>query len=511
MKLRVRCLDLDAGGKTIAIINSEDARELGLHALERIVLKKDRQTLTVLANVTPKFVLPGDIAVYAEVKEIMRLRDGDFIDAKPRPELDSKQYIRKKVDGGELNYKEIRTIIDDVIERNLSDLELAALVTALHTHGMTLNENLFFAKAFVETSGERLKFPGIVVDKHGAGGIPGDKTTMLLVPIIAAAGLTIPKTSSRAITDPAGTADRVEVLMPVILQPKKISEVVKKTKGCMVWGGSLKLAPADDLLIQIEKPLSLDPLIIPSVLAKKKVVGSKYVIIDLPTGPEAKMKTREDAEKLAQTFIAVGRKLGMHVECAVTEADQPIGRAIGPALEAREALQALMKPCEASRDLIDKAVSLAGILLGMVKRGNGAKALKLLTSGHAEKKMREIIAAQGGDPKIQPHDIAVEKYTKQFNVKSPETGHVSYISNKTLVQIAKLAGAPKDKYAGILLHRKLHASVKRGELLYTIYAEKPAKLKQAVALAKQNPGYIIPAKQRKIVMEKVNHGVVKYE
>jgi len=511
MKLRVRCLDLDAGGKTIAIINSEDARELGVHPLERIVLKKGRHMLTVLVNITSKSVLHGDIDIYSEVKDIMRLRDGDTIDVKPRPELESKRYIRKKIDGGELNYKEIRAIIDDVIERDLSDLEQAALVTALYVHGMTLNENLYFAKALVETSGERLKFPGTIVDKHGAGGIPGDKTTLLLVPIIAAAGLTIPKTSSRAITDPAGTADRIEVLAPVMLSPKKISEVVKKTKGCMIWGGSLRLAPADDLLIQIEKPLTLDPLIVPSVLAKKKVVGSKYVIIDLPTGPEAKMKTREEAERLAQTFITVGKKLGMRVECAVTEADQPIGRAIGPALEAREALQALIHPHLAPRDLIDKAVSLAGILLGMVKRGDRKTALNLLTSGRAEKKLREIIAAQGGNAKIMPGDIAVEKKAKRFTVKSPNTGHIPYISNRTLVQIAKLAGAPKDMYAGLLLHKKLHESVRKGEPLYTIYAEKPAKLKQAIAFSRQNLGYIIPAKQRKVVMEKVNHGVVKYE
>lgn len=511
MKLRVRCLDLDAGGKAIAIVNAEDARELGVHPLERIILSKGRQRLTVLVNVTPRFVLPGDIAVYAEVKEQMRLRDGDVVFASPRPELASKQYIRKKIDGGELNYREIRTIIDDVIARNLSDLEQAALVTALHMHGLTLNENLFFARAMVETSAERIQFPGIVVDKHGAGGIPGDKTTLLLVPIIAAAGLTIPKTSSRAITDPAGTADRAEVLMPVTVPTKKVQEVVRKTHGCIVWGGALKLAPADDLLIQIERPLALDPLIVPSVLAKKKVVGSKYVIIDLPTGPEAKMKTREETEKLAQTFIAVGRKLGMHVECAVTEADQPIGRAIGPALEAREALQALMRPGEAPRDLIDKATSLAGILLGMVKHGNKAKAMQLLLNGRAEAKLREIIAAQGGNPKIKPSDINVEKKTKHTAIRSPSAGHISYISNRTLVQIAKLAGAPKDAYAGLLLHKKLHESARKGEPLYTIYAERPAKLRQAVEFARQNLGYIIPKKLRKVVREKIDHGVERYE
>jgi len=510
MKLRVRCLDLDAGGKAIAIINEEDARELGIHALERIIISKGRKKLTVLVNVTPRFVLRGDIAVYAEIKEVMRLRDGDFVVAEPRPELPSKQYIRKKLDGGELNYKEIKTIVGDVVARSLSDLEQAALITALHTRGLTLNENIFFAKAFVETSGERIKFPGTVVDKHGAGGVPGDKTTMVLVPIIAAAGLTIPKTSSRAITDPAGTADRVEVIAPVTLGPKKIEYVVRKTHGCMVWGGSLNLAPADDLLIQIEKPLSLDPLIVPSVLAKKKVVGSKYVVIDLPTGPEAKMKTREEAEKLAKTFIAVGRRLGINVECAITEADQPIGRAIGPALEAREALQTLINPRDAPRDLVDKAVSLAGILLEMVKKGDRKTALKMLKNGRAEAKFREIVAAQGGNPKIQPSDINVEKQTKNITIRSPISGHVQYIGNRTLVQIAKLAGAPKDKYAGLYLHKKMHETVRKGDPLYTIYAEHPAKLRQAVAFARQNLGYVIPTKRAKVVVETVNRGVEKY-
>ena len=511
MKLRVRCLDLDAGGKAIAIINAEDARELGVHPLERIILEKSRRRLTALVNVTSRFVGRGEIAVYAEVRDLMRLRDGDAVIAVQRPELESKRYIRKKIDGGELGYKEVKAIVDDTVARSLSDLEQAALVTALHIHGLTLNEDLAFSKALVETSAERLRFRGTVVDKHGAGGIPGDKTTLLLVPIVAAAGLTIPKTSSRAITDPAGTADRAEVLMPVAIPSKKVEEVVRRTGGCIIWGGALKLAPADDLLIQIERPLALDPLIVPSVLAKKKIVGSKHVIIDLPTGPEAKMKTREEAERLAQKFIAVGKKLGMHIECAITEADQPIGRAIGPALEAREALQALMRPDEAPKDLIDKAVSLAGILLSIVRRGNRATALKILKSGRAEKKLREIIAAQGGRADVKPSDIAVEKKSRQVAIRAPASGHITYISNRTLVQIARLAGAPKDAYAGILLNKKLHDRVRKSDVIYTIYGEQPTKLKQAEALARQNIGYVISSAQPRVVKEKLNHGVVRYE
>jgi AMP phosphorylase len=506
LKLKVRCLDLDAGGKAIVILDPDDAHELGVHALDRIILRKGKRSLTAVVNTSEKFVKKGTVVVYDEVTEILKLKPGDVVEAEARPELASKLYIRKKLDGLELSYREIKEIVSDVISRNLSDLELTLLVSALHTRGLTLNENIFFTKAFVETSAESLRFPGTVVDKHSAGGVPGDKTTMVLIPIIAAAGLTIPKTSSRAITDPAGTADRVEMVAPVELSAKKIESVVKSTGGCMAWGGALNMAPADDLLIQIERPLALDPLIVPSVLAKKKIVGSRYVVIDLPTGPEAKMKTLEEAEKLARTFIQVGKKLGMRIECVITRADQPLGRAIGPGLEAREALQALMDPRSAAPDLIDKALSLAGVLLRMVGRGDRETAKQILESGAAERKFREIIKAQGGDAKIRPDDIAVESNSTALDIRALQSGEISYISNRALVNIARLAGAPKDKFAGILLHKKSHDFVRKGESLYTIYAEKPAKLKQAEAFAKSNSGYIIYTPKRRIVMGSIDRG-----
>ena len=525
MKLKVRILNLDAGGKTIVIINSDDSRELGVHGLERIVLSKDSKKITVIVNTTDKFVKKGEIAVYNEVKELMKLRDGDVLNAVVRPELESKNYINKKINGEELKENEIRTIIDDVMERNLNDLELAAMITACYIHGLTINENISFAKAMIKTSGEVIKFPGIVVDKHSCGGIPGDKTTILVVPIVAAAGLTIPKTSSRAITDPAGTADRVEIFAPVDIPPKKIREVVKKTKGCMVWGGALKLAPADDLLIQIEKPLSLDPLIIPSVLAKKKVVGSKYVVIDIPTGPEAKVRNRQEAEKLAEKFISVGKSLGMTVECAVTKANQPLGMSIGPALEAHEALEALMNPKHADRDLIDKATSIAGIIFTLVGREaktpmrhlkiasaiDGKKtAEKILFSGKAEKKFREIVAAQGGNPNVLPKNIGLDKAIK-YSVKSQQAGVISYISNRALVRIAKLAGAPKDRLGGMLLRKKIGDRVAKGDIIYIIHAEHNEKMKQAVKASQENNGYTVLTKKGKMVVEEINKGVKRYE
>jgi AMP phosphorylase len=496
----VRVLNLDAGGKAIVILNEKDAFELGVGPLNRIVIRKGRKNITAVVNITDKFVKPGEMVVYSEVRKVLKLKTGMHVTVEPRKELMSKKYIRKKIRGMELNYEEAKEIVNDVLQRNLNDLELASFITALHIHGMSVNESYAFSRAMIETS-QVLHFKGLVVDKHSIGGCPGDKTSILVVPIVAAAGLTIPKTSSRSITSPAGTADRVEVLMPVSLSMKKIQNVVEKTGGCLVWGGALDLAPADDLFIRIEHPLSLDPLMLASVMSKKKVVGSKYVVIDIPTGPEAKVKTKKDAEKLAKKFISLGRKLKINVDCAITNGSQPIGYAMGPALEAREALGVIMG-IESCPDLVEKATSIAGLIFEMVHKGDKKAAQKILLSGEAEKKLREIIAAQGGNPKIKPKDIPYSK--KKYKVKAKRSGAVSYISNRILAEIAKIAGAPSDKFAGVLLNKKLEDNVKKGELLYTIYAEKTEKLKKAVLAAKQNNGFIIskPEKQR-MLLEKV--------
>jgi len=500
MKLRVRVLGLDAAGKTIAIINDEDARELGVHPIERIVLKKGSKKLTVVVNTTKKFVKEGNIVVYKEVSELLRLKTGDTLEAEPRETLASKYYIRKKIDGGELAANEIRCIVDDVLARNLNDLELAAFITALYIHGLTMNEAAALSRAMVGTS-KKIAFHGTVVDKHSIGGVSGDKTSLLLVPIIAAAGLTIPKTSSRSITSPAGTADRMEILAPVELDIKSIKRVVKKAGGCLVWGGAVDLAPADDLFIQIEHPLSLDPLLLPSVMSKKKVAGSKYVVIDIPVGLEAKMKSREEAEKLAKKFILLGKDLGIKVDCGITNGNQPIGYAIGPALEAKEALETIMG-IKQPADLVDKVTSLSGLLLSMCGKGNVATAKKILNSGMAEKKLRQIIGAQGGNPKIMPDDIPFADY--KISIKSDSGGIVTGISDDKIAYVARVAGAPKDKLAGIMLNKKIGDRVKKGDVLFTIFAEKKQKLSKAYKAARSmHIFYILDHKERKMLIERV--------
>jgi len=324
---------------------------------------------------------------------------------------------------------------------------------------------------------------------------------MLVVPIVAAAGYTIPKTSSRAITSPAGTADRVETLCPVNLSLAEIKDVVAKTGGCLVWGGSLELAPADDLFIQVEYPLGIDPLLLPSILSKKKAIGATHVAIDIPTGVGAKIKTRAEAYTLASDFVDLGKRLGLNIQCALTFGDQPLGFGMGPALEAKEALNTLMGNGPA--DLREKAVSLAGMLFEMMGKENGRDmAENIIASGKAECKMREIIAAQGGNPDIQPNDLPVGK--KRDVLRSDKPGKVLWISTDDLVRIARAAGAPKEKGAGVVLQAKLGDTVRKDGVLLEIYAERNSKLSAALELANELSPIVLSKKpEERMILDQV--------
>jgi len=497
MKLKVKIISLDTGGKSICVINIKDAMEFGVHPLDKIVLRKGGRRATVTVDVSKDFVEPGSIVVYNDVRDSMKLKTRDIVHAEARKPLVSKHYIRRKTDGAELNYNELLEIVSDVVARNLNDLELASFITALHVRGLTLNESFNMSRAMIKT-GKKLKFSGKVVDKHSIGGVPGDKTSMLVVPIITAAGLTMPKTSSRSITSPAGTADRMEVLAPVELDTNEIKRVVKKTGGCLVWGGAVDMAPADDLFIRIEHSLGLDPLLLPSVMSKKASVGCKYLVIDIPTGNGSKIDSKESAERLASEFIELGKKMNIKVDCAVTRGDQPVGYAIGPALEAREALQNLTGKTRS--DVFDKATSIAGILFGMVGKGNKKLAEEMIKSGKAEAKMREIIGAQGGNPRIKIDDIAIGDF--EFHVRSRHSGLIDGINNRAIVDICRSAGTPNDKGAGVLLGKKTGEVVKKGDIIFTIYAEKSAKLRSAIKTAKSYDVYSMLSKNR-MLMEKI--------
>ena len=479
MRLRVRLLSIQAGGRNIAILGENTASLLGVHSSDRLQIVHNDKCVVAIVNVSTSF--PRDcLGVYEEVSKKLGVVTDDEVEVQFAESPESLHYVQAKIRNERLRKSEIDLIIRDVVERHLSDIELAAFLTALQIHGLSMDEIEALSRAMAETGSSLDLGKKPILDKHSIGGIPGDKTSLLVVPIVAAAGFTIPKTSSRAVTSPAGTADRVETLCPVSLSIEEIKEVVNKTNGCMVWGGALELAPADDIFIQVEYPLAIDPMLLPSIMSKKKAIGATHLVVDIPTGRGAKIKTNGEANDLADDFIELGQRLGIRVECGVTFGEQPLGHAIGPALEAREALSTIMGKGPA--DLREKATSLAGILLEMVGIKDGKyKAEELLRSSKAEQKLREIIGAQGGNPQVKVADIRVGD--KKQAVTTDLDGEVLWVNNEDIAKIAKEAGAPKEKGAGVMLQAKLGDHVKKGDTLFDVYAERDTRLESALKLA----------------------------
>jgi thymidine phosphorylase len=328
-----------------------------------------------------------------------------------------------------------------------------------------------------------------IVDKHCVGGLPGNRTSMIIVPIVAACGLTIPKTSSRSITSPAGTADAMETVAPVDLDLFLMRRVVEREGACIVWGGRVRLAPADDVIISVERPLDFDsPMqLVASVLSKKVAAGSTHVVIDIPIGPTAKVRSESDAASLKALIGAVAEALGITVRAAQTDGRQPVGRGIGPALEARDVLAVLRGDAEAPADLRDRALFLAGEVLelgGAAIEGAGrSKAREALGSGAARRKFETICEAQGGmrePPRAAFTDV----------VTATRVGQIGSIDNRRLARIAKLAGAPRAPASGLEIHVKLGDIVRRDQPLITLHAETRGELEYAQRYLGANPGTI---------------------
>ena len=315
------------------------------------------------------------------------------------------------------------------------------------------------------------------------GGVPGNKVSLIIVPIVASAGLTIPKSSTRAITSPSGTADSMEALAPVAFTPEELNKIVAEENACLIWGGALETAPADNILIEIERPLHMDPvgLMIPSILTKKLSLGVKKLVLDIPVGEGTKFATPDKGKQFAYIFKEIAANVGIEAECALTLANQPIGHAVGPALEAKEALTLLRDYSAGPNSLIEKSTDLAGIILemsGKAQKGMGqAMAKEILRSGKAYEKMKKIIKAQGGNPEITPEDIKLGPHIKEFF--SSKEGYIVEVNNSIINQIAKAAGCPSSRTSGIEIIKKQGAKVKEGELVFRIYSHSESKLRKA--------------------------------
>ncbi|NOT09158.1 MAG: thymidine phosphorylase family protein [Gemmatimonadales bacterium] len=480
--LRLRRIGIDTYQEPVVYMSSECSvgRSEGWEALTRLqVSHASHVVLATLHVVTSDLLGPHEVSLSDAAWRLLGASEGDVVHLSSPPPLESLSYLRSKVYGRRLDPPQLHAIVADIAAGRYSAVHLAAFVTACAGGRLDLDETIALTRAMIDV-GERLVWKrGPIVDKHSVGGLPGNRTTMLVVPIVTSLGLTMPKTSSRAITSPAGTADAMETIAPVDLDLATMRRVVEREGGCIVWGGSARLSPADDVIIRVERPLDLDSegQLVASVLSKKAAAGSTHVVIDIPVGPTAKVRGAEAATALGALFAAVGQALGFELRIEAGDGSQPIGRGIGPALEARDVLAVLRQDSEAPADLRERALVLAGSLVELATGRNPGTgypfAQGALDRGDALRKLEGICAAQGG-----MHEPPVAGY--RHAVLADRAGVIVSIDNRRLARVAKLAGAPKAPAAGLDLHVRLGSRVEPGQPLYTLHAEAPGELAYAL-------------------------------
>lgn len=462
-------------------------RSEGFRANVRVLLRHGSKTITAtLFHINTEWLSLDEAGLSESAWMGLGLRDGDEITVHHPPLLQSLSKVRGKVYGKRLESADFREIIGDIVAGRYSDVHLSAFITACSARPLDRNEIVDLTRAMVDV-GEKLEWSGRpIVDKHSVGGLPGNRTTPIVVAIAAACGLTMPKTSSRAITSPSGTADTMETMASVDLDTNAMRRVVAEEGGCIVWGGSVQLSPADDILIRVERALDIDSdaQLVASVLSKKIAAGSTHLVLDLPMGPTAKIRSEVAAKSLAAILADVASMFGLQTKMLISDGSEPVGRGIGPALEARDVLAVLQNAPDAPADLRERSVRLAGALLelaGAAASDDGEiMALSVLTSGRAWRKFEAICRAQGG--MREPPTSLFQK-----PVLSDHSGSVSLIDNRRLATVAKLAGAPESKAAGVSVHKHVGEGVSKGEPLFTIHAQTRGELSYALEYVAANP------------------------
>jgi len=471
MKYHFFEVHLNAGNKDHIVLNQTQAAALKLSAGDRIELVnlKTGDTLKNVIVDLNQHRQKTKIGIFSNTIERLGLKDKDSVAIENMGKPISTIYIKEKLDGKKLSEEQIKVIIKDVVDGNLSPVELAYFVAGGYVHGFNFRETAALTQAIAQT-GNQIKFKPnqIVVDKHCIGGVPGNRTTMVMVPIMTALGCYMPKTSTRSITSPAGTADTMEVLANVMVEYDNIPEILKKAKGFIIWGGTSNLADADDNLIEVRHSMNLDPtgMVLASVLAKKKAAGSTHVLIDLPYGPQAKV-TYSEAKKLKKQFEKIAKLIGLTIKVIITKGNQVIGQGVGAYLEAQDVIKTLKCDPDAPQDLTQKALEMSGMLLEMANKADKNKGYQMakecLESGKAWKQFEKIIESQG------PAPFKVKPAKHKHELKAGRSGTLKEMDIKKISKTALMLGAPKDKSAGVYMHVRLGDKVVKGQPLMTLH------------------------------------------
>ncbi|WP_280546474.1 MULTISPECIES: thymidine phosphorylase family protein [unclassified Halomonas] len=475
--LSLKRVGIDTYRESVAYLHRECDlyRAEGFQALSKVEIRANGQRILASLNVVDDAAIVDcqQLGLSEDAFDALGVEEGHPVSVSQAEPPASIPALHRKLAGERLSRDDFRHIIRDIAELRYSKIELTAFVVGCD-RGELDREEVFYLSDAMSRVGRRLNWhEHPVVDKHCIGGIPGNRTSLLVVPIVAAHGLLCPKTSSRAITSPSGTADTMEVLANVDLPFDVLGDIVRTHRGCLAWGGTSELSPADDVLISVERPLSIDSpgQMVASILSKKVAAGSSHLLLDIPVGPNAKVRSMPEARQLRRLFEFVAGCMGLTLDVVITDGSQPVGRGIGPVLEARDAMRVLTNHREAPMDLRLKALRLAGRMLEFdpdVRGGAGfGIARDILDDGRAAEKMQAIIAAQGAKP-FDPDNPPLAPHS--FEVLAATDGVVTGIDNLKLARIARLAGAPKAAGAGVDLLMRIGDPVATGQPLYRVHA-----------------------------------------
>jgi thymidine phosphorylase len=487
--LKLKKLGIDTYIEAIAYIRQDSpiCTSEGFKAQVRIKVESNsKQILVTLHMMTDGVLGLGELGLSDYAWKLLDAQEGALVHLSHAEPLESLGAVRTKIYGNELNQTQFENIITDITRGAYSDIHTASFLTACAGGRLSHQEIIDLTSAMINT-GDRLDWKNqLVVDKHCIGGLPANRTTPIVVSIVARFGLLIPKSSSRAITSPAGTADTMEVLTNVDLGFDQMKKIVEQENGCLIWGGNVSLSPADDKLIMVERVMDLDSpaQLVASVLSKKISAGSSHIAISIPTGETTKVRNKAMADELVRLFKLVGDAFGLTLKFCFEEGEQPVGFGIGPCLEAIDVLSVLKNEHNAPQDLRKQSLIQAGEIIEFspkVKAGEGFSiAEEILNSDQAWEKFQKICEAQGGLRKP-----TVAKY--QHKVLAVQSGEVTQFDNRTLSRLAKLAGAPHAKAAGIYLHEKLNSKVAINQPLFTIHAESKGELSYALEYLTHHP------------------------
>jgi AMP phosphorylase len=485
MKLKIKNLDWLAG-RPVAILNDVTSKKMNVFVDDRIEILNSKKVYAVV-DIFPKLVKNNEIGLSKELSKILGMKNKSSIEVGVSPLSDATSLIKRKLQGEELNREELSLLISEIVHNNLTEAEIAYFAAAEKLNGMSMKEIVSLTNAMAKT-GARLKFEGkYIADKHCIGGVAGNRTTPIVVSICAAAGLTLPKTSSRAITSASGTADVIETIANVELSLEDIKRIVKKTGACLAWGGSLGLAPSDDKIIRVERLLNLDiePQLLASIMSKKISAGSKYIIIDIPYGPGAKVSSLISAKKLGNKFKLLAKNFKLKIKVVYTNGAQPVGNGFGPVLEMFDVLKILKNEGDAPEDLKNKSLFLSAELMKLCGiKDSVNKAKEILSSGKAYEKFLEIVKAQNGKDNVEKKigELKLAKFSRK--IKSKKTGRITKISNEKINGLCRILGTPETIGAGIYLH-KHRGNVKKGEVIMTLYSESKKKMRESVKFIKE--------------------------